>query len=86
MSQHPTERAVRDALAQHGRLNSAPDHLGEHDNLYQAGLTSHASVNVMMALEDDFDVEFPEHLLRRTTFESIANLRDALDSLVSVGA
>lgn len=84
MSTSPTEVAVREALAQHGRLTTSAMDLGVDDNLYQAGLTSHASVNVMMAIEDRYDVEFPEHLLKRSTFETIANLRDALDAVVNV--
>ena len=30
------------------------------DDLYLLGLTSHATVNVMLALEDEFEIEFPE--------------------------
>lgn len=86
MSTSPSEAAVREALAQHGRLSTPADELGVDDNLYQAGLTSHASVNVMMAIEDRFEIEFPEQLLRRSTFETIANLRDALDSVVNVAS
>ena len=36
----------------------------------------------MLALEDEFDVEFPERLLKRSTFESILQLSEALDSLL----
>ena len=49
-------------------------------------MSSHASVNVMLALEDEFDVEFPERFLKRTTFESIENLSVALADLVHVDA
>ena len=38
----------------------------------------------MLALEDAFEVEFPERYLRRSTFVSIASLLVALDSLVAV--
>lgn len=73
---------IRRILAQHGKLTADVATLDEATSLYAAGLTSHASVNVMLALEDEFDVEFPERLLKRSTFESILNLRDALDSLL----
>ncbi|MEO6572026.1 MAG: acyl carrier protein [Ilumatobacteraceae bacterium] len=76
-----TERTIRSVLAQHGRVNGDANAIGIEVSLYAAGLTSHASVNVMLALEDEFDVEFPEHLLRRSTFESIATLLDAIDSI-----
>lgn len=55
--------------------------LGDGDDLYAAGLTSHASVELMLQLEDEFDIEFPERLLKRSTFESIASLSDALAGL-----
>ena len=38
-------------------------------------MTSHASVNVMLALEDAFDIEFAESMLKKSTFESIAAIR-----------
>jgi acyl carrier protein len=44
-------------------------------------MTSHASVNVMLALEDRFDVEFPDRMLKRSVFESIAAIHDALGEL-----
>ena len=55
--------------------------LWDDDDLYQRGLASHASVNVMLALEDAFDVEFPDSLLRRDTFRSVASMREALGTL-----
>jgi acyl carrier protein len=44
-------------------------------------MTSHASVNVMLALEDAFDIEFPDRMLTRSVFESIASIRAALTEL-----
>ena len=77
---------IRRILKEHGRLNRDPETLAPDADLYEAGMTSHASVNVMLALEDEFDIEFPERLLKRSTFESIANLRDALDGLLGAEA
>jgi acyl carrier protein len=37
----------------------------------------------MLALEDAFDVEFPDHLLRKRTFESVAAIRMALGELTN---
>jgi acyl carrier protein len=56
--------------------------LGEADDLYAAGLTSHATVNLMLGLEERFDVEFPDSLLKRGTFASIAAIRDAVTGLL----
>jgi acyl carrier protein len=35
----------------------------------------------MLALEDEFDLEFPEIMLRKSTFESVAAIRAALVEL-----
>jgi acyl carrier protein len=76
---------IRDVLAAHGRLAVDVKTLDDNDDLYVAGLTSHASVNVMLALEDSYDVEFPEQLLRKTTFSTVSSIRSAVDGLVSAG-
>jgi acyl carrier protein len=55
--------------------------LADDDDLYQAGMTSHASVNVMLALEDAFDIEFPDRMLKRSVFESIGSIQAALSEL-----
>jgi acyl carrier protein len=76
-----TDIKIRSVLEAHGRLPVEIDKLSDTDDLYESGLTSHASVNVMLALEDEFDLEFPDSLLRKGTFESVAAIRAALDSL-----
>lgn len=78
---------IRTVLAAHGRLSADAQALDAGDDLYQAGLTSHASVNVMLALEGAFDVEFPDNMLNRNVFSSIAAMRAALVQLgASAGA
>jgi acyl carrier protein len=76
---------IREIVGQYGRLPVEVDGLSDDDDLYRAGLTSHASVNLMLALEDAFDLEFPERLLRRQTFESIAAIREAVEELLPAG-
>jgi acyl carrier protein len=74
---------IRTLITEHGRLAVDVSTLGDDDDLYRAGLTSHASVNLMLAIEDEFEIEFPEALLRRKTFESVAAISDALSTLVA---
>jgi len=76
-----TADRVREIVVAHTRLAVDVAALADEDDLYSAGLTSHASVNLMLALEDAFDIEFPERLLRRQTFESIAAISAAIDQL-----
>jgi holo-[acyl-carrier protein] synthase len=80
------DEAIRRVLAQHARLPVDATTVPDDADLYQAGLTSHASVNVMLALEDEFDVEFPQHMLRKRTFESVTAIRCALSELRPSGA
>jgi acyl carrier protein len=75
------EDRIYDVLREHGKLPVDPAALSDEDDLYRAGMTSHASVNVMLALEDAFDVEFPDSLLRKSTFASVSAIREALNSL-----
>ncbi len=72
---------IREVLQANGRLPVSALSLRDDDDLYQNGLSSHASVNVMLALENAFDVEFPDVLLRRDTFKSVAAIREALELL-----
>lgn len=76
-----TTATIRQILQQHGRLSADAAGIDEEVDLYQAGLTSHASVNVMLALENAFDVEFPDRMLKRGVFGSIAAIRDAVEEL-----
>ena len=76
-----TETRIRKILKDHGRLNRDAGSLAPGDDLYQAGMTSHASVNVMLALEGEFDVEFPDHMLKRNVFDSITSISAAIGEL-----
>ena len=74
---------IRAILRDHGRLAVDVSSLGDQSNLYDAGLTSHASVTLMLALEERFEIEFPERMLRRGSFASIAAIRAGLEELIA---
>lgn len=76
------QKTIRDILARHGGLPVPVDQLADDGDLYAAGLSSFASVQVMLALEEAFDVEFPDSLLNRKSFQSIAAIARAVESLV----
>ena len=69
------DETIRQVLADHGRLAVPVDTLTDDADLFGAGMTSHASVNVMLALEDAFEFEFSEKMLKKSTFESIEAIR-----------
>jgi len=72
---------IRSILAEHARLLVDVDTLTDDSDLYQAGLTSLSTVNLMLALEEHFDVEFLDSMLGRKTFGSIRSLSDAISQL-----
>jgi acyl carrier protein len=74
-------QTIRKILGDHGRLSKDIVTLTDDQDLYQAGMTSHASVNVMLAIEGAFEIEFPDHMLKRSVFESIAAISKAVAEL-----
>lgn len=73
-----TEAQIRTVLKTYARLSKDALTLDAQDDLYQAGMTSHASVNVMLGLEGAFDVEFPDEMLKRKVFNNIASIHAAI--------
>ncbi|MGB3609541.1 MAG: acyl carrier protein [Cellvibrio sp.] len=73
---------VREILAKHSRLDVDINSLKEDDDLYDLGLTSLTTVNIMLAIEDAFDIEFPDSKLNRKTFNSIESLVEVIEELV----
>ena len=76
-----TKTQVRHVIAEHARLPVEVDALSDDADLFVAGMTSHASVNLMLALEDSFDIEFPDQMLKRSVFESVNAISSAISEL-----
>jgi acyl carrier protein len=74
---------IRAILKEHAKLSVDVAGLKDEDDLYGAGLTSQASVTLLLALEGKFDVEFPDSLLNRRTFESIKAIGTVVSQLVA---
>lgn len=74
---------IRTILAQHARLSVNVNDLTEDSDLYGAGLTSLTTVNLMLALEDHFNVEFTDKMLGRKTFGTIRSLSEAIEDLLN---
>ncbi len=72
---------IRNLLEQHGRLPVTVSSLADDQDLYAAGLTSFAAVQLMLGLEEAFDVEFPERMLNRKSFASINAIAACLSEI-----
>jgi len=60
-------------------VNTVP---GSSENLREAGLTSLDMVNLMLAIEGEFDIEIPQSAMTPDNFDTVA----AIENLVSVTA
>ncbi|VXB08002.1 Aminoacyl carrier protein [Burkholderia sp. 8Y] len=72
---------LRRILSESARLDVPIDTLTDSDDLYAAGLSSLATVHVMLAIEDEFSVEIPDHMLTRRLFSSVDSLAAAVEEL-----
>ena len=81
MTEDEVKTEIRRVLRDHARLPVDVEQLDDHADLFQAGMTSHASVNVMLALEDAFDIEFPDQMLKASVFQTVASIADAVGQL-----
>jgi acyl carrier protein len=72
---------IRQILADNGRLAVPIDRLADEADLFAAGLDSLAIVNVLMSIEEHFDIELPDELLSRRTFASIASITRVVTDL-----
>jgi acyl carrier protein len=76
-----TVQKVREILEKNGRLSTPVTELANDSDLYNAGLTSLATVGLMLALEDEFNIEIPDSMLGRKTFSSIQSIVDVVEQL-----
>lgn len=74
---------VQQVLAKHAELQKNAMALTPDDDLFAAGMSSRATVGVMLALESQFDIEFPDNMLRRDIFESMRSISTAVQTLLT---
>ena len=72
---------IRQIIKDHAGLGLDIATISDSTDLYRTGMTSYASVVLMMALENEFGLEFPDSMLSRDVFESIDSIASAIESL-----
>lgn len=75
------EQRVRELIDRLGILQEA-NAISTDTDLYDAGMSSHASVKLMLGLEDAFDIEFPDEALERETFASIQSIMQTIQGIL----
>ena len=74
--------SIRELLAKVGGLPVAVSDVADEADLYTAGLSSFASVQLMLGLEDKFDIEFPDQFLNRKSFASIKAIEQTVTQIL----
>ncbi|KKX26753.1 acyl carrier protein [Rhizobium sp. LC145] len=75
-------QTIRELLGRLGGLPVAVTELEDSADLYAAGLSSFASVQLMLGIEEAFDIEFPDNLLNRKSFASIAAIEETVSMIL----
>jgi acyl carrier protein len=75
---------IRKVIKEHAGLGLELEAIENSTNLYRAGMTSYASVVIMIALENEFGLEFPDGMLSRDVFENIDSIAVAIESVQQV--
>ncbi len=73
---------IRELLAKVGGLPTPVSEIADDADLYSAGLSSFASVQLMLGLEDKFDIEFPDRFLNRKSFASIKAIEQTVGEIL----
>ena len=73
---------IREILSKFGQLPVPVDTIADEADLYAAGLSSFASVQLMLGLEEAFDIEFPDSMLNRKSFASISAIEATVKAIL----
>ncbi len=76
---------LRTIVKDHARLNPSLDRLEDSTDLYRAGMSSQASVVLMIAVEGEFGLEFPDCMLSRDVFTNIDTIAQAIETVMQAG-
>lgn len=78
-----TSDRVRSVLKQHAKLTVDAATLADNDDLYAVGLSSFSTVQLMLALEEEFNIEIPDKMLNRRSFESVAAITTVVETVAN---
>jgi acyl carrier protein len=74
---------LRQIIKETAHFDVSMDSISDDDDLYEAGLSSLNTIQLMLAIERHFDIEIPDQMLNRSLFQSVNSLADAITSLQS---
>lgn len=76
---------LRNIVKNHAGLKLPLKDIEDSTDLYYAGMSSQASVVLMIAVESQFGLEFPDAMLNRDVFANIETIADAVEHVLGDG-
>lgn len=72
---------LRQIIKDTAHFEVSMDSISDDDDLYEAGLSSLNTIQLMLAIERHFNIEIPDQMLNRHLFQSVNSLADAVTTL-----
>ncbi len=80
MTDASTPSIVRKLIDQQLNFVAHGLQLKDDDNLWDLGMTSLTCLGLMLSIEETFDVELPEEVLKESTFRTVESITAAVDA------
>ncbi|MFK0111585.1 phosphopantetheine-binding protein [Streptomyces sp. NPDC091217] len=74
---------VRSILETHSGIGEKVRELTPDASLWDAGMESLATVRVVIALEEEFDIAFEDGMLEKNPFDSVSSITSVVAEMVS---
>jgi acyl carrier protein len=81
-----TLEKLKACMLEHLKLVQSVDKIHDDAELTGLGLDSMAATNLMIDIEDEFGITFPDDLLTPETFRTVTTLNSAIQQLLSLPA
>ncbi|MGA1199042.1 MAG: phosphopantetheine-binding protein [Candidatus Latescibacterota bacterium] len=81
----PIEHRVKQVIIRKLSLEVDPDEIGDEDQLFGGGmgLNSMATIEIIVGLEEEFEIEVPDEDLRVELFDSVKTMADYVRGVIS---
>ncbi len=76
-------RAIRALVIDQAHFTLGSDSISDTTDLKDAGLTSVTRMNVILAIEEHYNIRFPDEMLTLDNFRSIRSISNTVKSLLS---
>lgn len=72
---------IRKIVGSIAHIDVSPERIADDDDLYEAGLSSLNTIQLMLVIEKHFNIEIPDEQLNRQLFGSIDSLAETISQL-----